>query len=174
MFDLNSNPNNFIETLFIRVFLVDCLIFLNNSLIVLKISEYLEGLIPNKVFVLFLFVLLFWRQYFCHCFHLHKFLLWAYNHKNVSQHYNLRHYIVFKCLRHHLMPQPVIRLSVCLWLYRVGTFFPSNEVIICVSTDFFFVKMKSYCLNLNHVLYLCARFGRLFKMPASRQPVKDH
>ena len=55
LFDLNSNPNNFIETLFIRVFLVDCLIFLNNSLIVLKISEYLEGLIPNKLTSKFLF-----------------------------------------------------------------------------------------------------------------------
>ena len=36
--DLNSNPNNFVETLIISVFLVDCLMFLNISLIVLKIS----------------------------------------------------------------------------------------------------------------------------------------
>ena len=36
--DLNSNPNNLVEMLFIRVFLVDCLMCLN-SLIALKISK---------------------------------------------------------------------------------------------------------------------------------------
>ena len=34
-------------------------------------------------------------------------------------------------------------------------FSPSNELIILVSTDCSFVKMISYCLNLNLVLNLC-------------------
>ena len=37
--DLNSNPNNLVETLFIRVRLVDFLMYLIISLIVLKISK---------------------------------------------------------------------------------------------------------------------------------------
>ena len=37
--DLNSNPNNLVETLFIRVRLVDFLMSLIISLIVLKISK---------------------------------------------------------------------------------------------------------------------------------------
>ena len=37
--DLNSNPNNLVEILFIRVFLVDCFICLNISLIALKMSK---------------------------------------------------------------------------------------------------------------------------------------
>ena len=35
--DLNAKPNNLVEILFIRVFLVDCLMCLNISLIVPKI-----------------------------------------------------------------------------------------------------------------------------------------
>ena len=37
--DVNYNPNNLVEVLFIRVFLVDCLMCLNISLIALKISK---------------------------------------------------------------------------------------------------------------------------------------
>ena len=37
--DLNSNPNNLVEILLITVFLVDCLMCLNISLIVLKIPK---------------------------------------------------------------------------------------------------------------------------------------
>ena len=37
--DVNSNPNNLIEILFIRVFLADCYMCPNISLIVLKISK---------------------------------------------------------------------------------------------------------------------------------------
>ena len=46
LFDLNSNPSNLVENLFIRVFLVDCIMCLNISLTVLKISNSsLSGLI---------------------------------------------------------------------------------------------------------------------------------
>ena len=37
--DLESNPNNLVEVLFIRVFLVDCLMCQNISLIALIISK---------------------------------------------------------------------------------------------------------------------------------------
>ena len=108
LFDLNSNPNNLVEILFIRVFLVDCFIrvflvdcltCLNISLIALKISKSsLSGLIlinlqPSSCSIAFF--ILFCSQYFCRCGHFHQFLLRAYSHKNVSQSYNLKHYIMF-------------------------------------------------------------------------------
>ena len=35
-------------------------------------------------------------------------------------------------------------------------FFPSNVLFISVSTDCSFFNMRSYCLNLDLALYLCA------------------
>ena len=57
--DLNSNPNNLVEILYIRVFLVDCLMYLNISLIVLKIlksstpASLLINLQPSSCLVAF-------------------------------------------------------------------------------------------------------------------------
>ena len=68
--DLNSNPNNLTEILFLKVFLVDCL------LIALKILKYfLSGLILIKPNILFYCFLSFRSQYFCRCVHFHQFLL---------------------------------------------------------------------------------------------------
>ena len=87
--NLTSYPNNLVEVLFIRDFLVDCLICLNISSIVLKIlksfssGSILINLQPSFSFITFCF--LFCSQYFCHCVHFHHFLLRAYNHENISQ-----------------------------------------------------------------------------------------
>ena len=89
--DLNSNPNNRVEILFIRVFL-DCLMCLNISLTVLEISKsslsraILINLQPSSCSITFVF--LFLSQYFCLCVDLHQFLLGAYSHENTSQSYN--------------------------------------------------------------------------------------
>ena len=95
LFDLNLNPNNLTKILFIRAFLIDCLMCLNISMIVLKISKsslsgsILINLQPSSCSVAFCI------QYFCRCIHFQKFLLQAYSHENISQSCNLKHYIVF-------------------------------------------------------------------------------
>ena len=113
-FDLNSNPNNFLEVLLIGVFFVDCLMCLNISLISLKISKYslsgsiLINLQSSYCFISLVFLLL--NQYFSPCIHFHQFLLRAYSHESISQSYNL---IIFS---------------------------PSNKLIILASTSCSFVK----------------------------------
>ena len=105
--NLNSNPNNLVEVLFLLslfllkfywLFLVDCLMCMTISFIALKISKSsLPGSIPinlqksSRSIAFCLFV--FWL-YYCHCDHFHQFLLWAYSHENTSQSCNLKHYMV--------------------------------------------------------------------------------
>ena len=65
--DLNSDPKNLVEILFIRVFLVDCLTRLNISLIPLKISKlFFVTISSNKLKTKLLFYSI---QYFCRCVH---------------------------------------------------------------------------------------------------------
>ena len=95
LFNLNSNPNNLVEVFFIRVFLIACLMCLNISLIVLKMSKssllwsILTNLQPNC------FSVGFRSQYWCRCVHFHWFLLRIY-----SQSYNFKtlclHVLSFK------------------------------------------------------------------------------
>ena len=66
--DLNSNPNNLVEILIIRVFLVDCSICLNISLIALKISNsslsgsFLINLQPSSWFIAF-YLFISWSMF---------------------------------------------------------------------------------------------------------------
>ena len=107
-FDFVIFSNNLVKILFIKSFLVACLMCLNIRLISLKILESsLSGSIIMSLqrssnllqsCKLLFFVFLFSSQYFCHCVHFHQFLLRAYSHENTSQFYNLKHYIVFAYL----------------------------------------------------------------------------
>ena len=81
----------------------------------------------------FFFFFLFHSQYFCHYDH-YQLLLQVYSYENVNKYYKPKHYFVFT---------PYL-------------FSPSNELIICASTDCSFVKIVSYCSNPNLVLNLCA------------------
>ena len=133
LYDLNSNLNNIVKISFIRILLVDCLMCLNISLIALKIlKSSLSGSIYKQVLVLMLFVFSFRRQYFCHCVHFPQFLLRAYNHVNISQFYNLKHYILF-----------------AYFLIQMNSLFLLGLIVLLF-------KMTSYCLNPNLNLNLCA------------------
>ena len=109
---------------------------LNISFIALKTSKsslaesILINLQPGSCFIVFIF--LFCSQYFCRYDPFYQFLLQAYSHENLSQSYILTRYIVFAC-----------------FLIQMNFF-------IFVSTNCSLVKMKSYCLNPNLVLNLCA------------------
>ena len=81
----------------------------------------------------YFFFFLFHSQYFCHYDH-YQLLLQVYSYENVNKYYKPKHYFVFT---------PYL-------------FSPSNELIICASTDCSFVKIVSYCSNPNLVLNLCA------------------
>ena len=95
---LNCNPNNFFDVLFIRVFLVNCLMCLNILLTVWKASKSFFGdqlsCTYNQVLVLLIFVFLFLSQYFALCFHFHQFLLRANGHEKIIQSYTLKNYTV--------------------------------------------------------------------------------
>ena len=103
--DLNSK--NIILIILLKfylldLFLVDCLMSQNISLVPLKISKSslswsISIQIFYKVVVLLLFLFWFGSQYFCRCVHLHQFLLRAYSHENISQSCNFKYYIVFAC-----------------------------------------------------------------------------
>ena len=84
---------------------------------------------PTAIFFFFFF----FSQYFCHYDH-YQLLLQVYSYENVNKYYKPKHYFVFT---------PYL-------------FSPSNELIICASTDCSFVKIVSYCSNPNLVLNLCA------------------
>ena len=66
--NLKSNRNNLVKIVFIRVFLVDCSICINISLIALKISKFFlsESILINynQVLGLLIFVFLFRKQFF--------------------------------------------------------------------------------------------------------------
>ena len=81
----------------------------------------------------YFYFFLFHSQYFCHYDH-YQLLLQVYSYENVNKYYKPKHYFVFT---------PYL-------------FSPSNELIICASTDCSFVKIVSYCSNPNLVLNLCA------------------
>ena len=109
---------------------------LNVSLIVLKISKsslsgsILINLQSNSCSIAF--CLLIWQSIFLSLCLFSSFFFFAnYSHENSSQSYNLK-----------------------LSLHCVCKFFPSNELIIFVSTDCSFVEMTSYCLDPNFVLNL--------------------
>ena len=128
--DLNSNPNDLVEILFIGVFLVDFLMYLNISLMALKISKPSFVKINSRKLTTNFFFCCFFPFYFC--FHFHQSLFRAYNHKIASQSYNLKSCIVF------------------------SYFLLQNDLVILVSTDCSFVKITSYCLKLNFLLNLWA------------------
>ena len=99
-----------------------------------SIEVFFVRINSNKLTTKFLsYLFLFHSQYFCQYDH-HQLLLQVYSYENVNKYYKPKHYFVF---------------SPCL-------FSPSNELIICASTDCSFVKIISYCSNPNLVLNLCA------------------
>ena len=75
--DLNSNLNNLVEILLISALSVDCLMCLNISLIVFKMSKsslpwsILISWQPSSCFIAFVFLICI--QYSCHCLHFHQF-----------------------------------------------------------------------------------------------------
>ena len=100
---LNFDPNNnIVEILFTRAFLVDCFIWINIVMIVLKESTYS---LPGSVLIIletrscsigfYLVVSLFCSQYFCRCVYFHQFVSWTYSHEKISESCNLNYYIVF-------------------------------------------------------------------------------
>ena len=99
--DLNANANNHIQDLFISL-LVDCLMYLMSkySINILKnIKVFIVWINSDKLTTNFLFYCFlsfsFHSQYFCRRVHFHQFLWWANCHENITQLYDLKHYIVF-------------------------------------------------------------------------------
>ena len=82
-------------------------------------------------FLSYCFLSLFRSKYFCRYVHFHQFLLRAFGHENISQSYNLEHFIVF-----------------VYFLLQMNSLFLLAVIVV------FFVKMASHCLNPILVLNL--------------------
>ena len=112
---LNSNPNNLIEILSIRLFLVDCLanwlydclMCLNISLITLKTWTHslLGSIVINSQsgscsIAFYLFIS---RSIFLSLWPFSSITITTYSHENINQSYNLTHYIMFACFLHQMI-----------------------------------------------------------------------